>query len=87
MFSYTLYSGLAANPDRRENYQVHKSGPRVPTVNTTADEDDYIVNPKDAVTGFVVNGTLPPDSSTGVHSLTDVPVFAQGPCQELFGGQ
>jgi hypothetical protein len=21
-----------------------------------------------------------------VHSLTDVPVFAQGPCQELFGG-
>ena len=22
----------------------------------------------------------------GVHSLTDVPVFAMGPCQELFGG-
>ena len=22
----------------------------------------------------------------GVHSLTDVPVFARGPCQELFGG-
>jgi hypothetical protein len=21
-----------------------------------------------------------------VHSLTDVPVFAMGPCQELFGG-
>jgi alkaline phosphatase len=26
------------------------------------------------------------DASQGVHSLTDVPVFAQGPCQELFGG-
>ncbi|KAL8926326.1 MAG: hypothetical protein Q9172_001835 [Xanthocarpia lactea] len=83
---YTLYSGVSANPDRRENYQVHKSGPRVPTINSTADEDDYIVNPRDAVTGFVVNGTLPPESSTGVHSLTDVPVFAQGPCQELFAG-
>ncbi|KAL8967180.1 MAG: hypothetical protein Q9197_005574, partial [Variospora fuerteventurae] len=68
------------------NYQVHKSGPRVPTINTTADEDDYIVNYKDAVTGFVSNGTLPVDAAQGVHSLTDVPVFAQGPCQEMFGG-
>jgi alkaline phosphatase len=45
---YTLFSALGADPDRRENYQVHKD--------------------------------------QGVHSLTDVPVFAQGPCQELFSG-
>ncbi|KAL9001281.1 MAG: hypothetical protein Q9169_000172 [Polycauliona sp. 2 TL-2023] len=83
---YTLFSAVGANPDHRENYKVHKSGPRLPAVNTTADEDDYIVNYKDAVTGFVVNGTLPVDAAQGVHSLTDVPVFAQGPCQELFGG-
>lgn len=83
---YTLFSGVSANPDRRENYQVHKSGPRVPTMNTTADEDNYVFNYKDAVTGFVSNGTLPLDAATGVHSLTDVPVFAEGPCQELFGG-
>ncbi|KAI4089743.1 MAG: hypothetical protein LQ344_005204 [Seirophora lacunosa] len=83
---YTLLSGVSANPDRRENYQVHKSSPRNPTMNTTAAEDDYIVNYKDAVTGFVSNGTLPVDSPTGVHSLTDVPVFAQGPCQEMFSG-
>ncbi|KAL8651065.1 MAG: hypothetical protein Q9226_004869 [Calogaya cf. arnoldii] len=83
---YTLFSAVGANPDHRENYKVHKSGPRTPAINSTADEDDYIVNYKDAVTGFLVNGTLPVDSSTGVHSLTDVPVFAQGPCQELFGG-
>ncbi|KAL8765280.1 MAG: hypothetical protein Q9209_007602 [Squamulea sp. 1 TL-2023] len=83
---YTLFSGVSANPDRRENYQVHKSGPRQPTVNTTADEDDYVVNPRDAVTGFVANGTLPVGAAQGVHSLTDVPVYAQGPCQELFGG-
>lgn len=83
---YTLFSALGANPDHRENYQVHKSGPRVPATNTTADQNDYIVNYKDAVTGFLVNGTLPVDNSQGVHSLTDVPVFAMGPCQELFGG-
>ena len=76
-----------ANPDRRENYKVHKDGPRKPTINTTEDEDNYIVNYKDAVTGFVSNGTLPVDSSQGVHSLTDVPVFAQGPCMEKFGGE
>jgi alkaline phosphatase len=29
---------------------------------------------------------MPLDQGQGVHSLTDVPVFARGPCQELFGG-
>ncbi|KAL8807579.1 MAG: hypothetical protein Q9182_000563 [Xanthomendoza sp. 2 TL-2023] len=83
---YTLFSAVGANPDHRENYQVHKDGPRLPAVNTSAAEDNYIVNYKDAVTGFVVNGTLPVNNAQGVHSLTDVPVFAQGPCQEMFGG-
>lgn len=83
---YTLFSALGANPDHRENYQVHKSGPRVPATNTTAQQNDYIVNYKDAVTGFLINGTLPVENSQGVHSLTDVPVFAMGPCQEQFGG-
>ena len=81
---YTLFSALGADPDRRENYQVHKGGPRKPASNSTP--DDYVVDYRDAVTGFVVNGTLPISESQGVHSLTDVPVFAQGPCQELFGG-
>ncbi|EAW09916.1 alkaline phosphatase [Aspergillus clavatus NRRL 1] len=80
---YTLHSGLAAYPDHRENYQVHKGGPRKPA---SGSGGDYFANYKDAVTGFLVNGTLPVDASQGVHSLTDVPVFAQGPCQELFGG-
>lgn len=83
---YTLFSAVGANPDHRENYQVHKSGPRLPAVNTSVEEDNYIVNYKDAVTGFLVNGTLPVNNAQGVHSLTDVPVFAQGPCQEMFGG-
>ena len=48
---------------------------------------DFYVNPTDNVDGFVVNGTLPVSNDQGVHSLTDVPVFAMGPCQELFAGE
>lgn len=44
------------------------------------------VGPRDAPGGFVVNGTLPPAEPQGVHSLTDVPVYALGTCQETFGG-
>lgn len=84
---YTLFSGLGADPDRRENYEVHKEGPRVPAINITGfPVKDYFVNYKDAVSGFLINGTLPTDADQGVHSLTDVPVFAQGPCQEMFSG-
>ncbi|KAK5941034.1 hypothetical protein PMZ80_006311 [Knufia obscura] len=84
---YTLFSGVAAFPDHRENYTVHKRGPRIPALNVTGfDEDDYYVNYIDAVTGFIVNGTLPVSADQGVHSLTDVPVFTQGPCQADFGG-
>ncbi|EXJ91971.1 hypothetical protein A1O3_00521 [Capronia epimyces CBS 606.96] len=84
---YTLFSGLTANPDHRENYQVHKNGPRLPALNVTGfSSTDYYVNYVDAVTGFVINGTLPVSADQGVHSLTDVPVFSQGPCQESFGG-
>jgi hypothetical protein len=39
---------------------------------------DYYVNPKDNTKGIVYNGTLSLDESQGVHSLTDVPVFAMG---------
>ncbi|RMZ84081.1 hypothetical protein DV737_g1251, partial [Chaetothyriales sp. CBS 132003] len=77
---YTLFQGFMANPDHRENYKVHKTGPRTPAINITGfDEDDFYVNYKDAVTGFLINGTLPVSADQGVHSLTDVPVFAQGP--------
>ncbi|ODH44792.1 hypothetical protein ACO22_00693 [Paracoccidioides brasiliensis] len=83
---YSLFAGVTANPDRRENYQVHKDGPRKPAVELEKGSDNYYVNYKDAVSGFVINGTLSVSEDQGVHSLTDVPVFAMGPCQELFGG-
>ncbi|KAK6349469.1 hypothetical protein TWF696_005753 [Orbilia brochopaga] len=84
---YSLFAGVATSPDRRENYKLHEDGPRVgATTIPGRASNDYYVNPKDAPTGFTVNGTLPTEEPQGVHSLTDVPVFAMGPCQELFGG-
>ena len=56
-----------ANPDHRENYKVHKTGPRVPASNVTGfPEDEYFVDYKDARTGFIINGTLPVSVSTPV---------------------
>lgn len=82
---YVLASGTGAAPDRREDYRVSKEQPRTPAVAVGAD-GEYFANPAQTLDGFVVNGTLPVSESQGVHSLTDVPVFAMGPCQELFGG-
>ncbi|KAK4632021.1 Alkaline phosphatase H [Fulvia fulva] len=86
---YTLAQGFSANPDHRENYQVHKNSPRKAATNITGfPATDYFVNDEDAQSGFIVNGTLPTNADQGVHSLTDVAVFTMGPkgCQELFGG-
>lgn len=85
---YTLAEGFGAFPDHKENYKVHKSGPRVPATNITGGSagEEFFANPKDATDGFLVNGTLPVSASQGVHSLTDVPVYAMGPCAEMFGG-
>jgi alkaline phosphatase len=80
---YVIAAGLGANPDHRENYRVKKDGPREPAAGSGS---DYYVNPKDNPDGFVVNGTIPTSASEGVHSLTDVPVYALGPCQAEFGG-
>jgi len=83
---YAIAPGFGASPDHREDYRVHRT-PRVPAANTTGfAADDYYAAPADAPAGFVVNGTLPTYEAQGVHSLTDVPVYALGPCQELFGG-
>ncbi|KAI1370400.1 alkaline phosphatase-like protein [Hypoxylon crocopeplum] len=83
---YTLAQGLSANPDHRENYRVHKAPRSVVSSAPGFDEDDLFVNAQDSPDGFVVNGTLSVAEAQGVHSLTDVPVFAMGPCQETFGG-
>lgn len=83
---YTLFQGLMADPDRREDWTVRKDGPREPAAELVEDSDDYYANPEDGEGGILLNGTLPVANDQGVHSLTDVPVFAVGPCQEKFGG-
>ncbi|KAI5859423.1 alkaline phosphatase-like protein [Durotheca rogersii] len=83
---YTLAQGFSANPDHRENYRVHQTPRRIVSSTPGFDDDDLFVNAKDSPDGFIVNGTLPVSESSGVHSLTDVAVFAMGPCQETFGG-
>jgi alkaline phosphatase len=83
---YALAAGFGADPDHRETYATNTGGPRVPATNSTPSGNDYIVSPSDNVDGFVVNGTLPVYESQGVHSLTDVPVYATGPGSECFRG-
>ncbi|KAL5596883.1 uncharacterized protein BROUX77_006831 [Berkeleyomyces rouxiae] len=82
---YAIVAGAAAALDRRENYRVHSEGPRRP-VKTCDGSKDYFVNDMDATDGFIINGTIPTVEYGGVHSLTDVPLFALGPCQNEFGG-
>lgn len=56
---YTLAQGFGARPDVRENFRVHKDGPRSPTDNVTGfPEDDYFVNPEDGIGGYIMNGKL-----------------------------
>ena len=80
---YAIAGGVGAAPDHRDDYKVNQKGPRLPA---TRSNGEYFVNPEDAPNGIVINGTLPTSEAQGVHSLTDVPVFAMGPCQETFSG-
>jgi len=86
---YAIAAGTVAFPDKRENYTVHTQGPRVPAdeiEGLDAPTDGNYVNPEDAPNGYISNGTLPVDQSQGVHSLTDVGVYASGPGSEMFRG-
>lgn len=84
---YSIAAGFGAHPDVREDYQVRKQGPRTPATNITGfPSNDYFASPTDKPNGFITNGTLPTVANQGVHSLTDVTLWAMGPCQEIFGG-
>ncbi|KAL1893820.1 hypothetical protein Cpir12675_003976 [Ceratocystis pirilliformis] len=85
---YAMAAGMAAGPDHRENYRVHKDGPRSNVVRIYDEFGgrEIFANPEDSPNGFLINGTVPTSISSSVHSLTDVPVFARGPCQNDFGG-
>ncbi|KAJ6512359.1 alkaline-phosphatase-like protein [Mycena vulgaris] len=76
---YAYAAGTAAFPDHREGYAINETGPRLPAV-------DGVGNPEDQPEGFTLTGNLPTSEGQGVHSLTDVSVFANGPGSERFRG-
>lgn len=70
------------HPSYTEDFQVSPV-PRTPAI--ADDEGNYVDNPDDDPDGITMPGNLPMSGSTGVHTLQDVPVFAQGPGSEFFG--
>ncbi len=70
------------NPEYTEDFQVSPV-PRVPASNV---DGVYVDNPDDDPNGILMTGRLDPASSTGVHTLQDVPVYAMGPSSDLFFG-
>lgn len=81
--SRTLAGVVNNNPPYTEDFQVSPV-PRVPAI---IGEDGLAAdNPDDDPEGLVFSGRLPTDSSSGVHSLQDVPLFAAGPGAERFIG-
>ncbi|KXN93363.1 Alkaline phosphatase, partial [Leucoagaricus sp. SymC.cos] len=80
---YKLAAGFGANPDHREDYKLETGGPRLPAIEQNG---MWVLNPQDNPAGFTVQGTLSTDEAQGVHSLTDVSIFAHGAGAEAFRG-
>lgn len=77
----TLAGVVNNHPDYTEDFQVSPT-PRVPAIN----QDGVAVdNPDDDPNGLPMSGNLPTDSTSGVHTLQDVPVYAAGPGAGFFG--
>ncbi|HYO87951.1 MAG TPA: hypothetical protein VER79_04840, partial [Candidatus Limnocylindrales bacterium] len=57
---------------------------RVPAI--VNDQGIAVDNPDDDPNGIVMSGNLDMASTTGVHTLQDVPVFASGPGADCLGG-
>ncbi len=79
---YTLAMGTVAFPDKNENFSVHAT-PREVTVQKSG---QWIDNVADGLDGIRQEGNLPSRFQNGVHSLADVPIYAMGPCKEMFQG-
>ncbi len=81
----TIVFAQAVNnhPDMTEDFQV-SSVPRSPAIRN--DQGIAVDNPDDDPNGITLMGNLDPGSPSGVHTLQDVPVFAEGPGSERFAG-
>ena len=81
--SVTLAMGKVDHPAFTEDFQVSET-PREPSIN---DENGVTLdNPEDDPNGLVMSSNLPDGSTSSVHTLQDVPVYAQGPGSEALRG-
>ncbi|KAI0225964.1 hypothetical protein L0F63_005878 [Massospora cicadina] len=83
----TVFAASTNHPDMIENYQMNRSHPRIPAIDSRTNSHRYKVyraNPTHHP-GLSFDGNLPVDYGTAVHSMTDVSVFASGPGAHLFG--
>ncbi|RCH99709.1 hypothetical protein CU097_015283 [Rhizopus azygosporus] len=82
----TLAAGTSNGPDHFEAWQTTTKGPRNPTVKDK--NGHYIGNPNDAAgkngAGLPWSGNLPHDHDQGVHSMSDVFIYSNGPSSDLF---
>jgi hypothetical protein len=77
-----------------EDFQIAQNGPRVAVVADGNDSSEtqqgpgrnWVNNPEDAPNGITVAGNMGTGSFSSVHTLTDVSLFARGPCQEELTG-
>jgi alkaline phosphatase len=83
---FALAAGTVNFPDHRENYTTNTGGPRIPAIVSKVVGEGALPNPADGLNGFSLTGNLPPSANQGVHSLTDVAVYANGPGSEQFRG-
>ncbi|KAF7720871.1 hypothetical protein EC973_005892 [Apophysomyces ossiformis] len=83
----SLAAGTSNGPDHFEAWQTSANGPRHPTVKGE-DGHSYIGNKNDPAgnygAGLKWNGNLPVEEAKGVHSMSDVFIYANGPGSELF---
>ncbi|SGZ22116.1 BQ5605_C022g09432 [Microbotryum silenes-dioicae] len=86
---YAAAYGLVSVVDKYENF-VTSPSPRNSTVldpASTKAAPVYRANPNGTTPGgFWLSGNMPVNEDQGVHSLTDVPIYAWGPSSEQFRG-
>ncbi|KAI8984321.1 alkaline-phosphatase-like protein [Mycotypha africana] len=81
----TLAAGTVNGPQHYEAWQISTDGPRMPTSTkngwATGNKED-LVGKKGK--GLVWNSNLPHGESFGVHSMSDVFIYSNGPGSDLF---
>lgn len=81
-----LAAGTNNGPNHFEAWQTTVNGPRKPTV--AGEDGDYTGNPNDGAgkngAGLHFMSNLPHGESSGVHSMSDVFMYSNGPSSDLF---